>query len=120
MPSAGFGMMKGMAGFALFEVSTTVGASGAGHVTPSRRNDGLPLMLISRLNEKRTSAEVNDVPSENLMSVRSLNVKIFASDDALYELATAGSGVAESVPLKVSSVLYSALATIPPETSNSR
>ena len=105
MPRAGFGMMNGIAGFAFLEVSTTVEASGAETVTPSRRKEGLPLMLISRLNENATSAEVSCVPSVNLMSLRSLKVKVLASDDAVYELATAGTGVAESAPLNVSSVL---------------
>src|SRR5712691_6043893 len=105
MPRAGLGMMNGIAGFGSLDVRTTVDASGADTVTPSSKNDGLPLMLIRRLKEKTTSADVSCVPSPNLMSVRSLNVKILASDDAIYELATAGTGVAESAPLKVSRVL---------------
>src|SRR6266508_4563051 len=105
MPSAGFGMMNGIAGFGSWDVRTTVCASGADTVTPARRNDGLPLILIRRLNEKTTSANVSCVPSPNLMSLRSLNVKVLASDDAVYDLATQGTGVAESAPLNVSSVL---------------
>src|SRR5260221_4573542 len=120
MPRAGFGMMNGTAGFAVSDVSTTVDASGAVTVMPASRNDGLPLMLMSRLKENSTSADVRAVPSENLMSLRSLNVNVLASDDAVYELATCGMGVAESEPLKVNSVLYRDLATMPPETSNSR
>src|SRR5256885_13457419 len=120
MPRAGLGMMNGIAGFGASEVSTTVDGSGAVTVMPASRNEGLPLMLISRLKENRTSADVRVVPSENLMSLRSLNVNVLASDDAVYELATCGTGVAESEPLKVSSVLYKDLATMPPETSNSR
>src|ERR1700687_6483206 len=105
MPRAGLGMMKGIAGFAVPDVSTTVEASGVETVIPLSRNEGLPLMLIRRLNEKATSAEVSGVPSENLMSVRSLKVKVFASDEAGYELATRGTGVAESDPLYESRVL---------------
>ena len=82
MPSAGFGMMKGTAGLAVLDVRTTVEASGVETVMPLSRNDGLPLMLISRLNEKATSADVRAVPSENLMSVRSLNVNVLASGEA--------------------------------------
>ena len=105
MPSAGLGMMNGIAGFASFDVRTTVDASGAETVTSARRNDGLPLMLIRRLKENTTSADVRVVPSENLMSVRSLNVYVLASEDAVYDFATDGTGVAESAPLNVSSVL---------------
>src|SRR5579872_5271963 len=105
MPRAGLGMMNGIAGFGVSDVRTTVEASGAVTVMPASRNEGLPLMLISRLKENSTSADVSGVPSENLMSLRSLNVNVFASDDAVYELATSGTGVAESEPLKVSSVL---------------
>ena len=105
MPRAGFGMMNGIAGLGSCEVRTTVDASGADTVTPASRNEGLPLMLMRRLKENMTSAEVSCAPSPNLMSLRSLNVKVFASDDAVYELATAGTGVAESAPLKVSRVL---------------
>src|SRR5215469_13254849 len=83
MPSAGFGTMNGMAGFGSFDVSTTVDGSGAVTVTPSSRKDGLPWMLISRLNEKRTSADVSGVPSENLTSFRSVNVYVLASADAV-------------------------------------
>src|SRR5215472_8867356 len=120
MPRAGLGMMKGSAGFGSFDFRTTVELSGALTVTPSSRKDGLPLMLISRLKENATSADVSGVPSLNLMSLRSLNVYVVASDEAVYELATAGTGVVTSGPLKVSSVSYRPLATTPPETSNSR
>src|SRR5207247_10762888 len=82
MAKAGLGMMNGIAGFAFLDVRTTVEASGAETVTASRRNDGLPLMLLSRLNENATSAEVSCVPSVNLMWLRSLKVKVLAADDA--------------------------------------
>src|SRR5579862_5452769 len=105
MPRAGFGRMNGIAGFGASEVRTTVDASGAVTVMPASRNDGFPLMLISRLNENSTSADVRGVPSENLMSLRRWNVNVLASEDAVYELATSGTGVAESEPLNVSRVL---------------
>ena len=75
-------MMNGIAGFAASDMRTTVDASGAVTVIPARRNDGLPLMLMSRLKENSTSADVSGVPSENLMSLRRWKVKVFASDDA--------------------------------------
>ena len=70
---------------------------------PASRNDGLPLRLIRRLNEKTTSFDVRGVPSENLMVLRSWNVYVFASAEALYESATSGFGCDTSAPTNLSS-----------------
>jgi len=57
-------------------------------------------MLIRRLNEKPTSAEVSGVPSENFDVGAQLESKRLGVREAVYELATRATGVAESEPLK--------------------
>ena len=82
IPSDVFATIAGIAVFGVFERRTTVYVPRADVVTPASRNDGLPLRLISRRNEKTTSAAVIGVPSANRMSRRSSNVYVFASLDA--------------------------------------
>ena len=83
MPSEVFATSTGIAGFGVFEVSTTVYGPLAAVVMPASRNDGLPFRFTSRLNEKTTSFDVSGVPSENLMFLRSVKVYVFASAEAL-------------------------------------
>src|SRR5665213_3471389 len=99
MPSDVFVTITGMAGLAVAEWSTTPYAPLGFAVTPASRKDGLPFRLTRRLNEKTTSADVSGVPSENLMSLRSVKVKVLASFVAVHEVATSGSGCATSPPL---------------------
>jgi hypothetical protein len=84
---------------------TTVYLVGAETFTPASRKDGDPFRLITRLKEKRTSAEVSGVPSENLTSRRSVNVKVLASFDTFHERASHGSGVVDW-PRNVTRVSY--------------
>jgi hypothetical protein len=77
---------------------------GAEIVTPSSRNDGLPLRLIRRLSEKTTSADVSAVPSANFAFFFSWNVNVFASAVAFHEETRSGIGWATSLPLYVNSV----------------
>jgi hypothetical protein len=66
--------MNGIAAFGVALVSTTVSGSGAVAVMPAMRNDGLPLMLATRVSENTTSAAVTGVPSENFAAGLSLKV----------------------------------------------
>ena len=66
---------------------------------PSSRKDGLPLMLISRLNEKTASAAVSGVPSAKRTSRRRLKTNILASLDTVHECTSSGRGCARSPPL---------------------
>jgi hypothetical protein len=82
MPSDVFATIAGMAVFGVAERRTTVNLPRADTVTPASRNDGLPLRLIRRRNEKTTSAAVICVPSANLMSRRRSNVYVLPPFDA--------------------------------------
>ena len=82
IPSDVFATIDGSAVFGVLERRTTVYRPRAETVTPPSRNAGLPLRLISRRNEKTTSAAVIGVPSANWMSRRSSNVYVLASRDA--------------------------------------
>ena len=104
MPSDVLVTITGIAGFGVAEWRTTLYLPVALIVMPASRNDGFPFRLINRLYEKTTSAEVSGVPSENLMSLRSVNVNVLASFEAFHEVATSGRGCATSAPLKRSSV----------------
>src|SRR5688572_12234506 len=81
MPSDVFATIAGSAVFGVAERRTTVYLPRAETVTPASRNDGLPLRLMSRRNEKTTSAAVIGVPSANRMSRRSWKVYVLASRD---------------------------------------
>ena len=81
MPSEVFATIAGTV-FGTFERRMTVYRPRAETVTPASRNDGLPLRLIRRRNEKTTSAAVIGVPSANRMSRRRSKVYVFASLDA--------------------------------------
>ena len=87
MPSDVLVTITGIAGFGVVEWSTTCTCRRR-DVMPASRNEGFPFRLINRLNEKTTSAEVSGVPSENTMSLRSVNVKVLASFEAFQEVAT--------------------------------
>src|SRR5438552_759089 len=75
---------------------------------PCRLGDWSPGRLSNRLYEKATSAALSGVPSENLTSLRSLKVNVFASGEVVYDSATSGCGLVVSPGLKVSSVSYTA------------
>ena len=68
IPSDVFATIAGSAVFGVAERSTTVYLPRAETFTPASRNEGLPLRLINRRNEKTTSAAVMGVPSANRMS----------------------------------------------------
>ena len=76
IPSDVFATIAGIAVFGVFERSTTVWVPRAETVTPPSRKAGLPLRLISRRNEKTTSAAVMGVPSAKRMSRRRSNVRL--------------------------------------------
>src|SRR6266404_6942054 len=105
MASSGVVRTDGKPGFGSLDVSTTVKASGAEAFTPERSADGPPFILTTRASENRTSADVSWLRSENTTSWRSLNVKVLASSEEVYEAATHGTGVDWSPPSNVSSVL---------------
>src|SRR6476469_9881144 len=104
MPSDVLATSTGIAGFGVFDLRTTVYGPFALVVMPPSRNDGLPLMFTSRLNENTTSADVSFDPSEKRTSLRSVNVYVRASFETVYFVATDGCGCATSAPLNSSSV----------------
>src|SRR4051812_13443846 len=104
MPSDVLATSTGIAGFGVFDFMTTVYLPFADVVMPASRKDGLPFRLTSRLNENTTSADVNGVPSEKCTSLRSVNVYVRASFDAVNVVATLGAGCATSAPWNLRSV----------------
>ena len=99
MPSAGLVTIAGMAVFGVAEVSTTVFAFGAVAVTPAIRNDGLPWMFLVRVSEYTTSLAVTGSPSAKVTPLRSVNVYVLASGEAVKEVARSGTGLVTSLPL---------------------
>src|SRR5882757_3605240 len=81
MPSAGLGRMNGSAGFAFLDTSVTVEASVLVTVTPSSRNDGLPLSAMTRCSENTTSSAVTALPSANVAPDRRCKVSVLPSAD---------------------------------------
>ena len=120
MPSVGVGMMRGSAGLGCSATRRTVEASTASAVTPSIRNEPLPLSSRTRLSEKATSAASTGEPSENTASSRSVNVNSVASSLASHDSARPGIGSVTSLFWNVSSVSYIAGMMIPPVVSNIR
>jgi hypothetical protein len=87
-----FVRIDGSAAFGVFDFRTTVYFPRDDTVTPSRRKDGLPLRLMSRLNEKTASAAVSGVPSAKCTFLRSWKTNVFASLDAVHERTRSGRG----------------------------
>jgi hypothetical protein len=94
-----FVRIEGSAAFGAFDLRTTVYLPRDDTVTPSSRNDGLPLRLMSRLNEKTASAAVSGVPSAKCTFRRRLKTNVFASFDAVHDCTRSGRGCARSPPL---------------------
>src|SRR6185437_15537263 len=78
------------------DVITTVYLPAALTVTPASRKAGLPLMLIRRLSEKTTSAEVSGAPFAKWTFFFSWNVNVFAPFVAFHEDTSSGIGFARS------------------------
>ena len=88
----------------MLDVITTAYLPAALTVTPASRKAGLPLMLIRRLSEKTTSADVKGAPLAKWTFLFSWNVNVFAPFVAFHDETSSGIGCARSPPLYVNSV----------------
>ena len=88
----------------VFDVMTTTYLPFAFTVIPASRNAGLPLMLIRRLSEKTTSADVSGSPFAKCTFGFNANVNVLAPFDAFQDATSNGIGCARSSFLYVNSV----------------
>ena len=96
MPVDGFARIAGSSVSGVLACMTTVYFDGAEVLTPASRKAGFPLMLMSRLSEKTTSADVSGVPSAKWTFFLSWNVNVFASLLAFHDCTSSGIGVVRS------------------------
>src|SRR6185437_15084750 len=92
MPVDGFARIAVSCVAGVFDFMTTVYLPLADTVMPASRNAGFPLMLIRRLSEKTTSADVSGVPSAKCTFFLSWNVNVFAPSDAFHDCTSSGIG----------------------------
>src|SRR5439155_22066821 len=104
IPVDGFARIAGSWVAGAFERTITVYRPFAANVMSARREDGLPLRLTSRWNEKTASAARSGVPSAKRAFRFRLNVNVFASFDAVHDCTSSGIECAMSPPLYVKNV----------------
>src|SRR6476619_2141751 len=96
MPVDGLARIDGSWPAGVAYLITTVNLPFAETLIPSSRNAGLPLMLIRRLREKTTSADVSGLPFAKRTFFFRLNEKSFAPFDAFHDDTSSGIGCARS------------------------
>src|SRR4051794_24439698 len=120
MPVDGFARIAGSWPAAVFELITTLWRPCGLTTIPASRNAGLPLMLIRRLSENTTSADVSASPFAKCTFFFRLNVNLFAPFEAFHVDTRSGTGCARSPLLYVNSVSKMPRSTIDAVGSNAR
>src|SRR4051794_16444644 len=120
MPVDGFARIDGSWPAGVPDFMTTPYLPFAFTVMPVSRNAGFPLMLIRRLSEKTTSADVSGLPFAKCTFRLSWNVNTLPPFVAFHDDTSSGIGWARSPPLYVKSVSKIPRSTIEPVGSNAR
>src|SRR3954452_1179231 len=120
MPVDGFARIDGSWPAGVADFMTTPYLPFALTLIPASRNAGLPLMLIRRLSEKTTSADVSGLPFAKCAFRFSWNVNTLPPFVAFHDETSSGIGCARSPPLYVKSVSKIPRSTIDPVGSNAR
>src|SRR5262249_1140153 len=120
MPNDGFARIAVSCVAGVADFITTVYLPLAETLMPARRGAGFPLMFISRLSEKTTSADVSGVPSAKWTFFFRWKVNVFAPFVAFHDCTSSGIGFERSPPLYVNSVSKIARSMIDAVGSNAR